>query len=97
MFSLEEQVSRSPLAPGSDDDDKEELHSDESVNYRRRKPSDKRISNTVAIEVRRALLKHKGKGEGVMDGVIEQILAKERHVALLENQSREIAGESGLI
>ena len=79
--------SRSPLAPGSDDDDdKEELHSDESVNYRRRKPSDKRISNTVAREVQRAILKHKGKGEGVMDGVIEQILAKERRVASLENQ-----------
>ena len=48
------------------DDDKEEQQSDESVNYRRRGPSDKRISNTVAREVRRAILKHKEKGQGVM-------------------------------
>ena len=87
--------SRSPLASGSDDDDKEE--SDESVNYRQRGPADKSISKMVAREVRRALLKQKGEGKGVMEGVLEQFLAQERRVASLENQSRQIAGESSLI
>ena len=58
--------SRSPLASGSDDDDKEE--SDESVNYRQRGPADKSISKMVAREVRRALLKQKENREGAMDG-----------------------------
>ena len=90
--------SRSPLVPEPVEDD-EEKQSDESDDsfYPRRRGSSVKLNEAISREVRRALRKHKGKGENFWMELLEQILAQVRRVALLDNQSSQIAGESGLI
>ena len=81
--------------PVEDDEEKQSDESDDSF-YPRRRGSSVKLNEAISREVRRALRKHKGKGENFWMELLEQILAQVRRVALLDNQSSQIAGESGL-
>ena len=72
--------SRSPLVPEPDEDDEEE-QSDESDDsfYPRRRGSSVKLNEAISREVRRALRKHKGKGENFWMELLEQILADAWH------------------
>ena len=93
--------SRSPLVPEPVEDD-EEKQSDESDDsddsfHPRRRGSSVKLNEAISREVRRTLRKHKGKGDNFWMELLEQFLSQVRRVALLDNQSSQIAGESGLI
>ena len=93
--------SRSPLVPEPVEDD-EEKQSDESDDsddsfYPSRRGSSVKLNEAISREVRRTLRKHKGKGDNFWMELLEQFLSQVRRVALLDNQSSQIAGESGLI
>ena len=62
--------SRSPLVPEpvEDDEEKQSDDSDDSF-YPRRRGSSVKLNEAISREVRRALRKHKGKGENLLDGV----------------------------
>ena len=62
-----------------------------------RRGSSAKLNEANSREVRRTLRKLKGKGDISWMELLEQFLSQVRRVALLENQSSQIAGESGLI
>ena len=85
--------------PVEDDEEKQSDESDDSDDsfHPRQRGSSIMLNEAISREVRRTLRKHKGKGDNFWMELLEQILSQVRRVALLDNQSSQIAGESGLI
>ena len=62
-----------------------------------RKGTSAALRKAIDREVRKALRKRRGKGDGDWDEFMEQLVTQERCVAKLELQSAQTSGESGLI
>ena len=70
----------------SSDDSSEHIRSGTSAGLRK----------AINREVKKVLHNHRGKGKGGLDEFLEKLVAQERRVAMLEEQSANNSGESGL-
>ena len=70
----------------SSDDSSEYIRSGTSAGLRK----------VINKEVKKILHKQKGKGGGGLSDFLEKLVAQERRVAMLERQSANNSGESGL-